>query len=378
MQHTFPDADVKIIDYKSTRLALHEFFKRFKPLPGLPLFYYRRARLWENIIRKEMILDTDPPRLAGINRLQRYFSSCYDAMVVGMDVWCVLSGTERPPFPNIYWLPAKMNLLKIAYGVSAYNSDAALIRSHREQVGGYLDDFEIIAARDRFTFQLIQEARSRSDGLLARLPDPTFLFDFNDDSIKNKLGNLGVDFSRPLVGLLLYGDDRLSIQICEHYRARGGQVLALSMYNPYADINLGHLLTPLEWAGAFKYLSLCFSDRFHGSVFCLKNGIPFISLEKDRHLPIEQSKIYDLLTDFGLSRCYFNPADKDFDPAQMLSYADHLVENWDDQLKHEIRSTVETFKECHRDFITAMKEHIGTLGSSGVSPHQKPDSSGDE
>jgi len=248
---------------------------------------------------------------------------------------------------------------KIAYGVSGYYSDLALIQRYSEQITGYLDDFEVIGARDRFTHGVVMEHRLRSSGLIERIPDPTFFCEFAGTGVEEKLTSLGVDFSRPLVGLMLFGDDELSRVICTYYKNKGCQILAMSMYNRFADINLGHLLTPFEWAETFRFLSFCFSDRFHGTLFCLKSGVPFICLEKERHLPITQSKIYDLLTDFGLMECYVNPADGDFNTTRMLQFSDELWMQWEKTFKPGIELTVQLMKDRHCEFIQKMKHQLG-------------------
>lgn len=245
-----------------------------------------------------------------------------------MDVWCIIQGTQRPAFPNIYWLPEKTSLLKIAYGVSGYHSDPQLISQAANQIGENLDEFEVIGARDHFTLNMVEKYRQRKSGLIDLIPDPTFTYKLKDTGVAGKLASLGVDLNRPMLGLLFYGDDQLSNEIQAHYHAKGYQILALGMYNPTADFNLGHLLTPFEWADAFRLLNFCISDRFHGTVFCLKNNTPVICLEKERHLPRHQSKILDLLNRFDLQHCYHNPADEDFDNARFLSLADEIENAW--------------------------------------------------
>jgi hypothetical protein len=359
LEEEFPGSEVRIIDYKTTRLALYEYLKRFKILPGIPFFYFRRSLLWDRLLEEAFELDADLPRFSTQTGLQGYFSDHYDALVVGMDVWCVINGTERPPFPNIYWLPEKMDIPKIAYGVSAYNSDPALIRSYSHQIAGYLDGFDVIGARDRFTYDMVLEQRTHTGGLVERIPDPTFLYEFGETGAASKMASLGVDFNRPLVGILLYGDDERSKNICAHYRAMGCQILAMSMYNRFADINLGHLMTPFEWAESFRFLSFCITDRFHGTLFCLKSGIPFISLEKERHLPTTQSKIYDLLVDFNLTQCYMNPGDDRFSISRMLQHADALHRTWEQTFKPGIAPAIQAMKTRQREFVDKMKVLVG-------------------
>lgn len=354
----FLDNDVKIIDYKSTRLALYEYLKRYKVFQSIPLFYLKRARMWREVVNEHLDLDVDFPHFSGEGKIQKYFAEHYDAIIVGMDTWCILDGTERPRFPNLYWLPERMDVPKIAYGVSAYNSDLSLIRQHAGEIRSYLNEFDVIGARDRFTHEIVMEHRTRSDGLVQRVPDPTFLYEIQRTNVVEKLASMGVDLDRPILGLLLFGDSELSRRIQTHYRAKGYQILALSMYNSFADINTGHVLNPFEWAQAFGLLTFCITDRFHGTIFCIKNQVPFISLEKDRRLPLSQSKLYDLLTDFDLTTCYRNPVGATFDISEFLSYADEIEGAWDRSFRPNIASKIQQVQKRHREFIRRMKVEL--------------------
>ena len=358
LQREFNNFDVKISDYKSRRLVIYDYLKRFKVFQKLPFFYMKRALMWGAEIERYLDLDQDIPFFANEKTLQEYFAKKYDVLVIGMDVWCIVNGIERPKFPNIYWLPEKMPIPKIAYGVSAYNSDLHLIQHSATQISNYLNDFDIIGVRDQFTYQLIQKYRSRQDGLVEKIPDPTFMYEFRNTAVAVKLQSLGVDLDRPILGMLLFGADVLADRILSHYKSKGYQVLAMSMYNSKADFNLGHILTPFEWAEAFRYFSFCIGDRFHGTVFCLLNQTPFISIEKDTHLPKNQSKIFDLLVDFRLETCYQNPADEDFEINSFLAHADEIEATWEYTFKLGIAPKIDAKKEEHAQFIHKMKTEL--------------------
>jgi len=77
-------------------------------------------------------------------------------------------------------------------------------------------------------------------------------------------------------------------------------MIALSNFNSYADINLGNKINPFEFAEVFRYFTFCITDRFHGTIFCLKNKIPFISVDHADIYLTTESKIYNLLKDFSL------------------------------------------------------------------------------
>jgi hypothetical protein len=354
-QHEFQDVDVKVLDYVSPRLVLYEFLKRFNVFQSIPSFYLRRSKIWKNTLRQSLDVDKDYPHITRVNNIQRYLSKHFDTLIVGMDVWCINKGTERPLFPNIYWLPEKMDIPKIAYGVSAYNSNNNLIQEHEAEISKYLNDFDIIGSRDRFTHDLVTRYRTRSSGLAEMVPDPTFLYQNQPTGVQDKLARLGIDYQRPILGLLLFGHDALSREIKSYFQSKGYQIVALSMYNPYADINLGHVLDPFEWADTFRLLSFCITDRFHGTIFCLKNQIPFISIEKDAALPKSQSKIYDLLSEFGLTCCYVNPQAEDFTLSEFLQNIVEVEANWEESFKPNIPSKIDAIRNRHLDFIQKLK-----------------------
>jgi len=359
LQSNFPDFDIRITDYKAPRLAFYEFLKQFKPVSSTPLFYYKRYKMWNKLLREFLVLDTSNPNLVGEKTVQKYLENQFDALTVGMDVWCVIRGTERPQFPNIYWLPYVQGIPKIAYAVSAYNSDLSMIYHHRNEISSYLDGFPVIAARDHFTHNMVMKYRNRTDGLVDKIPDPTLLTDFPQPKLENKLSSIGIDLDRPILGLLFSGDDEISHSIQSHYHSKDYQIVALSMHNRFADFNLGHLLDPFEWACIFRYFNICVTNRFHGTIFCLKNLIPFLCLESDRHLSQEQSKLYDLLTDFDMQFCYENPADDTFSVNQFLSKADEIEADWGGKYNQQITTILESLRESQRGFIDQMKALFG-------------------
>ena len=354
----FPGCDVKIIDYKTPRMAGYERLQCFKLLPNERFFYYKRYRLWNNLVEHGLGLDKSHPRLASAKKVQQYYSHNSDAVVVGMDVWCIINSISRPRFPNIYWLPEKIKIPKLAYGVSAYNSDKSLIIARGKEIAAYLNDFDVIGSRDRFTHELVLQHRTQLGGLVERVPDPTLFCDFPKTGISELAASLGVDINRPLLGLLLFGNDQLSESICSYFRAKGYQVVALSMYNPFADINLGHILNPFQWSEFFGLLSFCITDRFHGTIFCIKNGIPFISLENER-VPRDQSKLYDLLSDFNLTECYKNLYEKENTISQILPCISEIQNAWEISLRPSIKPRLLSMQVRSSQFIEKTKALLG-------------------
>jgi polysaccharide pyruvyl transferase WcaK-like protein len=130
------------------------------------------------------------------------------------------------------------------------------------------------------------------------------------------------------------------------------------MYNPYADINLGHVLNPFQWAEIFGLLSFCVTDRFHGTVFCIKNEIPFISLENE-NIPRDQSKLFDLLTDFNLDSCYEHIDENKNSTSRLISHINEIEGNWEKSLRPSIKPTLLDMQERFRQFSDQMGVLLG-------------------
>jgi hypothetical protein len=358
LKSRFPRCDVKIIDYKTTRLAMYDYLKRYKLFPKDPFFYYKRYQLWNNLLENRFDLDKSYPRFSTGKQMLRYYASNSDALLVGMDVWCITKGTSRPLFPNVYWLPEKMKIPKLAIGISAYQSNKTLIAAHAKKITAYLNEFEVIGSRDRFTHELVLQYRTRASGLVERIPDPALLYEIPKTGISKIAERLGVDPNRPILGLLLFNQNQLSREICLHFHAKGFQIVALSMYNQFADINLGYTLDPFQWAEFFKLLSFCVTDRFHGTVFCIKNGIPFISLDNER-ITRDQSKIYDLLTDFNLTSCYSHLFEDGNSTSEILFHIGEIERDWEKSLKKSIKPTLARLEDRNREFSEKMRIAMG-------------------
>jgi hypothetical protein len=130
------------------------------------------------------------------------------------------------------------------------------------------------------------------------------------------------------------------------------------MYNPFADINLGYALDPLQWAEFFGLLTFCVTDRFHGTLFCIKNEIPFISLDNEK-ITRDQSKIYDLLTDFNLTSCYSHLYEEGNSIPQLLSRIGDIERNWENSLKKSIGPTLTRMRVKNAEFSEKMRIRLG-------------------
>ena len=355
-----PGCDVKILDYRAPSLRYYDLAKIVKLQPGSPLFYLRRHLLFEKAIGAHLPLDTSVPNHASHKRMMDWLQARrYHGLIVAMDSWNVRRSLHLPSFPNPYWLDESITANKIAFSVSAFNSDPGLLRVHRDTIRRILNSYRIIGARDDFTFTLLRELGLDDCVHVERTYDPTLEYPIDHTDIDQKLAHLGVDSARPTLGLMLHGKPELCQTLREFYADRGYQILGVGMYNPHADINLGDKLNPFEWASALSRLSLCITDRFHGTLFCLKNDTPVVCIEP-KPIAREQSKLYCLLSDFGTENLYMDDTLQTSGPSRLAEAMLEVQGAWDSVYSAHISAKIEEMVRKNKEFGLGVARSLQT------------------
>lgn len=358
LQEKFDTYDVKILDYKSTKLELYGLLKTPMMHKKVPFFNISRHIKFKKFIKENLELDKRILRSNNYNKLVEFLGNQnYDMIVVGSDaIWMILEDRLFPKFPNIYWLSNKISSKKVAYAACAAPSNINTIKDNRWMIRDCLNSFDLIGVRDDFTMDLVKNCDITSDISVLKIPDPSFLYEIkkNKTNVDRILTNSGIDLDKPILGILIYGMDEFSKSIRDYFKSKGYQIIALSMYNPYADLNLGHILDPFEWAEIFKYLTFCITDRFHGAIFCLKNKIPFVSIELKNIKSINESRKFSLLNDFDMLECYVNSYSEDFDINIFKNKCSNLIDVWGDRYMNKIDIKLKEMENMSYDFIERM------------------------
>lgn len=169
----------------------------------------------------------------------------------------------------------------------------------------YLDtafgDFKYIGVRDTTTEDMVRFV-NRSTPVYHNC-DPTMFLDLSDvpcdmEALKKKMIAHGVDFSKPLIGLM--AGNSIGREIKKKY---GNRIQLVALYEPnkYADVYL-YDLTPFEWVHVFSLFKLTFTHFFHGTLLSLANGVPVIPIEfKNDFSAVNKTKILDVMTRLGLA-----------------------------------------------------------------------------
>lgn len=307
LQLLFPEARVEIIDFRYKCIEKRERFDVLKDILKLRKSAYskfRKYRTTRKFINSQLVLSS--PRLVSddLNEITEYINKNYTAVVVGSDeVWKIDYKRFSRPFPNIYWLPKPISVIRIAAAATANKLNIeGLKEPHKKAMREFLNDFRLIGVRDQFTLDLVKAYASNPD--VFWMPDPTFSLRFETaifDKVRQKLIDAGVDLSRPIIGLSLSSNisslKALSGELFRKFDELNCQVVSIGQYNEYCHVNLTASLDPLEWAHVYRFFQFCITDRFHSTIFSIRNHIGFAAVDASgKYKSNVKGKIYDLLS----------------------------------------------------------------------------------
>lgn len=308
LQRIFIEDEVSVIDYRPLITEWRDLHYAFSDIKRLKVFRERFQRYWrlKKFFKEELHLSQETHISNKYEKALAFLHDKYDLIVVGSDeIWKIETSGFGRPFPNVYWLDKSLTCKKVSYAASANTlAYEELDVGIKEIISERLSNFDLIGVRDDHTFNMVSYFQPHSIKHLVKVPDPTFTLELKESQrTRQYLERLGVDFTKPLLGITFFYKP-MNDQLLSAYRARGYQILALSAYNPEADVNLEGKLDPFQWAQAYRYLNLCFTNLFHGTIFCLKSHIPFLSVDFYDNSKYE-SKIKCLLKELDMLDQHF-------------------------------------------------------------------------
>lgn len=298
MKKDFPNFEIEVVDFTPLKIknSYINIINHAKT-EDLKIKYQKRADAFEECygylnLSKDRIETDDHSVIA------EYLNKTYDAVVVGSDaVW---NWTTRG-FPNIYFLK-DYHGLKFSFAASAHGLNyETMTDEQRKYLAEAFKDFKYIGVRDTTTEKLVNNVSS--DLKVYHNCDPTAFLDFEDipcdrEKLRDKLQKQGVDFSKPLVGLM--AGPTIGREIKKKF-GNTIQLVALYENNPFADVYLNDL-TPFEWACTFSFFKLTLTHYFHGTMLSLKSGVPVMAVETlNAFSATHTTKIKDILTRLGLN-----------------------------------------------------------------------------
>lgn len=204
-----------------------------------------------------------------------------------------------------------------------------------ERLKGIAEKFIYIGLRDGLTLDLFKN-KMKVNVPVYKQPDPSYYLDINEFQLpeyyvrKLKRGKIAFYNFSP--------NFPYRKELADLIRKKGYTVVS-SVYNPYADIRID-TIGPKEWAGIFRHCNIIITERFHDSLFALRNCKPVIAIdwEKDRFSSTGDSKTYRILKDYDLQNYHFILEDKN----QLASIIDKIPQLMSDfDTAHIIRKNEE-------------------------------------
>ena len=297
IQRDFPQHEVRVIDYTSDKIQDMYDREIATAPPALRVKLEERAEAFRSVW-KELPL-SDCSFVGQEEALVQWLNREFDVVVVGSDaVWnWVIRG-----FPNPYFLKDYKGI-KLSYAASCHGQRyRTMTDEQRTYLREAFRDFAFLGVRDVTTEELLTYVDPELRPV--HTCDPTILLDpvelpCDMDRLKEKLQKAGVDFSKPLIGMM--GSTRNIGRELKRYFGDRVQLIAVYRENAWADVYL-HDLNPFEWGRVFSLFSATVTHFFHGTLLSLVNDTPVFCVESASPFSIEYTtKIADVLGRMELS-----------------------------------------------------------------------------
>jgi len=356
-KNLFPDCDVEIINIESRNAKKKDLLNCFKRPRNIQIILLRLNRFFTLTNFKRKYFNLSKRKYIGDDYAQtvEYVKNQnYDLIIVGSDeVWKIdVHKSFDRGFPNIYWLSPKINAVKISYAASAHKTNLnKLSREKILSINKLIKSFKFKATKN-----MLKQVLGIGDDKIYEVLDPTFLYDFSLKKIslekiykKNK-----IDPEQP-IATIICEDQSLSRVFNKQLKKRGFQIISLSYYNKYADKNLLASVSPLEWAALISRSQFCLTEKFHGTIFSIKAGIPFLSIDRAKRYKILDSKIKQLLREFNLLNHLCDFSNRDYTTDELSKKIDFALKN---RYVEKIKPLLKTKKEESLNFAKKAKELI--------------------
>lgn len=311
----------------------------------------KRIRKYRNFKQKNILFSKERLLSTNYNSVIDFIKQqSYDRILVGADTLLELNRETDGITP--YWLSEKIKAKKFLLAASAKNATfEKLTPNQHALIKNTIFDFTLMGVRDEATYRLIKNfLNSEQQNSLIRIPDPAFTLTIDYSHVDNYIRKKGLDLSKPTICFHVKRDDKWAVETAEKLKAMGYQIVSFRPER-FADILLNDL-GPLEYMGIFKHFSLMITNKFHDTIFCLKNGTPMLTFPlNDTYANSSgESKYSSLLSQFNLLESNFIPIRSTITPSMIISKLDSAITTV--HLKREIiAQQVEINRKSYMDFL---------------------------
>ena len=284
LKELYPDAKVEIVDYVYRK----HWIKNIAHV----LHFHKGTDTWKtygNQIKRLIMFsryEHTLPRSSKVYQAEDIKRLQYDLLVLGSDeIWDYRGRGYRPLKFGAGMKNAAGRMIAYAPSCGRVNGSDTL----PETLESGLKNFDAISVRDFETQDMIRQISVSAPVLL----DPTFLYDFEADLIREKV-------QVKMCRYILVYDCKLTEQqvkvLSDYAKHRKLKIAGGGDYQTYYTEDTD-CLTPYEWIALFKNADIVVTGTFHGTVFSIKYRKKFISFPTEKN---RIQKIGSLLKMFHL------------------------------------------------------------------------------
>ncbi len=285
----------------------------------------------------------------------------YDLIIVGSDtVLNFYDWNLRQQELPIYWLPQSLNARKVMVSSSigtALDVDT-LDQMTQQALRNSIEGFSMLGVRDEITRDFIYELAPQAESKLNVIPDPTFSYTIDNSYSESYLERKGVNPDVSIIGLDLPANLIGVEDAVKHLKSRGFAVASWRGISKLADYDFSDI-GPLEWSGIFKRFDITLTNRFHASIFSLKNGTPVITIDykANRISRSKRSKSSMLMDSFGLTDTNYRNIDDITDASWVLKAVQAAL---DEPRTAEIESSILRKKSDYDSYLSQITNLFST------------------
>lgn len=308
MKRLYPTAQIDFLKFPDFKVNLGVRDKKAKLWQTFRQKAASAYRLLKyNKLRKEMMCFTPTIDLFNYNKEDETVIRQYDLIVIGSDT-ILEEAYGKEGRIGLNWMP--FDVKKIYFAASA--SPANFVPKDDLRKVAAKADF--IGLRDNLTIDFFINKLGIDEERIVKQPDPSYFLDINQFQLSSSQQSR-LKKGRKYVLYNFMSNFPLRKELADALRGIGYTVVSTA-YNPYADISLD-TIDAYEWAGVFRLMDVIVTERFHDSVFGLRNECPVVAIDWDpaRFSKGGDSKTLRILEDYGHDHLHFNLCGKiDFSP----------------------------------------------------------------
>lgn len=299
MKRLYPDAQVdflKFPDFKASLGVRDKKAKLWQTFRQKVASAYRLVKY--NKLRKAEMNLTTTIDLFDYSKEDEAFIRSYDLVVIGSDT-ILEEAYGKDGRIGLNWMPLDVKKIYFAASASPANFEV------KEDLKVVVDKAAFIGLRDNLTIDFFINRLGIKRERIVKQPDPSYFLDINQFQLSSSQQNR-LKKGRKYVLYNFMSNFPLRKELADALRGIGYTVVSTA-YNPYADISLD-TIDAYEWAGVFRLMDVIVTERFHDSVFGLRNECPVVAIDWDpaRFSKGGDSKTLRILEDYGHEHLHFN------------------------------------------------------------------------